>query len=111
MPQTYFGRLNRIITFDSTPLDRKVGNRYLCSESRPFILLDVEPCKVSRDRYGFYYYSTFDTTAVIDASTACAVVGRIPEDRTWVFVQREGAVEHAEYRDPSYDDVETSIND
>lgn len=104
--RTFFGRLNRIITFECSPLGKTLTAPR--GENRPFVLLDVDPCKATRDTYGFYQYNTFDTAAVIDAKCAQAVVGRIPEGNGWVFVQRNGAKEQ-DYRDFSADDLDDVI--
>lgn len=102
VPKTYFGRLNRIIVVECTPLGKDLTAPL--GKIRPFILLDVDPCKATRDRHGFYEYKAFNTTAVIDAGCAQAVVGRIPENGGWVFIQRKGDIERADHRDISADD-------
>lgn len=91
--QTYFGRLNRIIVIECAPFTNNPAAPR--GAIRPFVLLEVDPCKVTRDKHGFYEYSTFNTTEVVDASTAIAVVGRVPENGKWVFVRRDGVDGHA----------------
>lgn len=103
VPKLYFGRLNRIIVIECAPLS--VDPTAPRGAIRPFVLLEVDPCKATCDKYGFYEYSTFETTAVIDAGTARAVVGRIPENGKWVFVRRKGVDEHADYHDVASDDL------
>ena len=99
-PRTYFGRLNRIVAINMVPLDEPN------EPARTYILLDVDPCQTRRDEYGFYEYTAFKTSTIIDAFTARAVVGRILDDGKWVIVRRGGS-EHAEYQgiDDDFEDA------
>lgn len=65
-----------------------------------FILIDIDQCNTTRDRYGLYEYQNFGASEVVEASSARALVGRIFDNGKWTFVRREGNIEHAEYHDP-----------
>lgn len=90
---TYFGCLNRIVVIDIPVI---AG---LVEEPETRILLDIEPCDVKKDAYGFMVYSSFRAQEVVDGSTARALVGRIFDRGKWVIVKRSGGMEHAEFGD------------
>lgn len=62
-----------------------------------FELMDVKTCNVARDPYGFFEYTTYGSSEVVDGSSLRALVGRIMDRGKWVFVRRTGVVEHAEF--------------
>lgn len=104
--ETFFGRLKRIIVVDIASPDEHRNDNDSDSDSddngddntRPYVLLEVEPCDASLVR-GYYEYSQHKATEIIDGNGARMVVGRIHIDGKWVFVRREGGIKHAEYRD------------
>lgn len=97
VPRTYFGQLGRAVVVTISPTDVFPD----LDQDLPtnFILLDVEPCDATPDRYGFYEYQRFSARTVIDGTAARAVVGRIKDGGKWVIVKRSGGMEHAEYMD------------
>lgn len=102
VPKTFFGRLNRIIVINTLPQDEPA-----VLTPRNYILLDVDPCSTTRDRYGFYNYKSFRATEVVDATTPRAIVGRIydVDAKHHTFVRRYDTADHAEYRDPNIGEV------
>jgi hypothetical protein len=95
--QTFFGRLKRIVVVEiASPDDSDDNNNN--NNPHPYVLLEVEPCDASLVR-GYYEYSRHKAIEIIDGNGARTVVGRIYIDGKWVFVQRKGGIEHAEYRD------------
>ncbi|KIO24551.1 hypothetical protein M407DRAFT_76825 [Tulasnella calospora MUT 4182] len=91
---TFFGRLDRIICCEVLP-NQAMG----IPEPEPLILLDVKLCNTERDAFGFYEYSTFRYSEIVDGTCLRALVGRILDRDKWVFVRRQGAMEHAEFID------------
>ncbi|KAG9018790.1 hypothetical protein FRB90_009638 [Tulasnella sp. 427] len=90
---TFFGQLERIILCWLKPsAEFQVKNDML-------VLLDVNLCDAVQDRFGFWEYENFRYREIIDGKSIRALVGRIRDRGKWVFVQRSGAMEHAEYTD------------
>lgn len=96
---TFFGRLDRVFVCELPPTPALGLTR-----TTPLILMDVKICNTMQDRYGFYEYTTYRHSEVIDGEGIRALVGRIQDRGKWVFVKRKGAMEHADYNDNDDDD-------
>lgn len=91
-PRTFFGQLERAFVCVLQP-SAALG----ITEPTPVIFLDVNCCNTTQDRFGFSEYTTFRGREVIDGTAIRALVGRIMDRGKWVFVKRQGTVDHASY--------------
>ncbi|KIO25359.1 hypothetical protein M407DRAFT_210635 [Tulasnella calospora MUT 4182] len=89
---TYFGQLERAFVIRLEP-----SEALQTADVVSLILMDVNMCDTSRDRYGFWEYDKFRYREVINGTTIRALVGRMRDREKWVFVQRLGAIEHASF--------------
>lgn len=93
-PVTFFGRLDRVFVCEIPPTPALGLVR-----TTPLVLMDIKICNTVRDQYGFYEYTTYRHSEVIDGEGIRALVGRIQDRGKWVFVRRKGAMEHMDYVD------------
>ncbi|KIO18463.1 hypothetical protein M407DRAFT_31863 [Tulasnella calospora MUT 4182] len=88
----YFGQLERAFVIRLEP-----SEALQTADIVSLILMDVNMCDASTDRYGFWEYDKFRYREVINGTTIWALVGRMRDREKWVFVQRLGAIEHASF--------------
>ncbi|KIO17587.1 hypothetical protein M407DRAFT_84835 [Tulasnella calospora MUT 4182] len=93
-PKTFFGRLDRVFVCE-LPANEAIGTTQPVS----LVLVDVKTCNVSQDRYGFYEYSTYGHSEVVDGTSLRTLVGRIMDRGKWVFVRRSGMLEPVDYEE------------
>lgn len=91
---TFFGRLDRVFI-----LELPANPALSLQDATSLLLMDVKICNTQQDRYGFYEYSTYRNSEIIDGEAIRALVGRIQDRGKWVFVRRKGAIEHAEFEE------------
>ncbi|KIO25445.1 hypothetical protein M407DRAFT_75728 [Tulasnella calospora MUT 4182] len=91
-PKTFFGHLDRVFVCDVQPNEAMGIMRPVA-----LVLMDVKTCNVTQDRYGFYEFSTYGHSEVVDGTAIRALVGRIMDRGKWVFVRQMGTIEHADY--------------
>ncbi|KAG8971497.1 hypothetical protein FRB90_010486, partial [Tulasnella sp. 427] len=93
-PTTFFARLDRVFVLELQP-----NPALRIDQTTALVLMDVKICNTEQDQYGFYEYSTYKHSEVIDGLAIRALVGRIQDRGKWTFVRRKGAIEHADYLD------------
>lgn len=93
-PRTFFGQLERVFICVLRP-----SAALEITEPTPLILMDVNCCNTTKDRFDFHEYTHFRGCEIVDGTAIRALVGRIMDREKWVFVRREGVVEHASYTD------------
>ncbi|KIO24452.1 hypothetical protein M407DRAFT_47490, partial [Tulasnella calospora MUT 4182] len=96
---TFFGRLDRVFVCEVEPNEAMGITRVT-----PLLLMDIKICNTQQDRFGFYEFSTYRHSEVVDGTAIRALVGRIMDRGKWVFVRRTGAIEHAQFNEDEDED-------